>query len=95
MRTCEVCLEVLPLEQFKDAPLNTDGYSKWCISCSKEYFKEYSKKRRDKNKLKNRMNNYCSYIPKGGPRIRSIQPTLKKIKSVPTEWIPNLNLSLD
>jgi len=67
MRTCEVCLESLPINHFREAPLNTEGYSKWCITCSKEYFREWSRKRR-----LTRPKTDCPYSPRGGYRGRRI-----------------------
>lgn len=45
MRLCEVCLEIRPIEEFKEYPLNRDGLYKWCDSCRKTYFREYARKK--------------------------------------------------
>jgi hypothetical protein len=73
MRTCEVCLEVKPYTEYKEAPANTDGLHKWCETCRREYFRNWSKRKRI-----NRPKTDCPYSKRGGYRPRRIQPIPEK-----------------
>ena len=86
MRTCEVCLLSLPDTQFRDAPSNKEGYSKWCKDCIAVYASIKGKQyRRRRPKIAK-----CEYSnPVGGYRPRKIEPKPYKTKAkVPTDWTP-------
>lgn len=93
MRTCEVCLEVKPYTEYKEAPDNKDGLHKWCETCRKEYFKTWSKRKR-----RSRAKTDCPYSSnRGGYRGRRIEriPEKKPITAPVPSWSANHIISFD
>ena len=87
MRTCEVCLESLPDTNFREAPSNKEGYSKWCRSCINDYASMKGKQYRKGHIRKAK----CEYsAPVGGYRPKKIEPKPYKTKAkVPADWNPS------
>ena len=87
MRTCEVCLQSQPDTNFREAPSNKEGYSKWCRSCINDYASMKGKQYRKGHIRKAK----CEYsAPVGGYRPKKIDPKPYKTKAkVPANWNPS------
>lgn len=64
MKTCSVCKEIKPLDDFHNQKENQDGKTYQCKICRRKRYKEYSQTNQAKIKLKARKRKHTSFFTK-------------------------------